>query len=236
MRKFLATLLLLVPLASFAAHDFERDSSEKADAATAVITDYPFSIACLVKSENNADAQIIAYVGNGAGLSRAQASLGGSTVGDPAQTSVIDTLGTAATVNTASGYTPGTWHSVVAVHSGVANHVIYIDASGVSDATNIALTSFDRTAIGTRRATAVDASFFDGSIAECGFWTAALTQDEATSLNRRYAPSCVRRASLAAYYPMVNDATSLKDIFGTPTALTLVGSTVVSHPRVINCQ
>lgn len=95
-----------------------------------------------------------------------------------------------------------------------------------------------RTSAGARLLDASQIAPTVGRLAECGIWNVALTDAEVATLAKGFAPPCVRRASLVAYYPMVRDTTSLKDLFSaTANNLTLAGTTAVAdHPRVLNCN
>ena len=236
--NLLVAAVLWLPSLTFAAHDF-NGTDGKGVGSAAEVTDYPFSISCWVNSDSATAAQNAAYVGNGAGTARAQLSLDGNVAGDKFGAYSVSSGGASAGAVTSTGYTAGTWHHFTAVYASATSRAAYIDGgSKGTNATSVATSSYDTTILGVRRASGTDAGYLDGRLAECGMWSVELTDDEATVLSKGFAPPCVRRASLLAYYPMVRDSTSLKDLFSaTANNLTLAGTTAPSdHPRIINCQ
>ncbi len=72
-------------------------------------------------------------------------------------------------------------------------------------------------------------SFFKGSIAEFGIWSAALTADEIASLAKGMTCDKIRPQSLVFYAPLVRD---LIDQKGGLTITNNNGATVANHPRV----
>ncbi len=76
-----------------------------------------------------------------------------------------------------------------------------------------------------RRATEIYAK---GRIAEVGFWSVTLTQDEITALAKGASPLSIRPQSLFFYAPLVRDAIELRN----GSTLTVSGATVAEHPRI----
>lgn len=238
MKKLLA-LTLLLPRMAFGAIDF-NGSTGIASAASAEVTGVPLSFACLVNSDSATAGQVAFAVDdfNEVSSDSFRLQLRGPVGGDPAS-AVTVTAGTQTQADTSTGYSTGTWHSVVVVFASTTSRAAYIDgASKGTDATSSVPTGIDATEMGGVTINSVGSSFFDGKVAECGVWSTTLSDDDAAALGRFFAPPCVQRASLVAYYPTIRDATSLKDLFSaTANNLTLAGTTAVAdHPRVINCQ
>jgi hypothetical protein len=72
---------------------------------------------------------------------------------------------------------------------------------------------------------------WDGRLAECATWDRILTAGEITAVGaKNFSPSCFR-SSLVEYLPLVRDVKSL--VRG---AVTLTGTAVQAHPRVIQCH
>lgn len=239
--KRLIAALLLWPALALGAHDFDG-STGYASGAAAEVTAPALTLACWVKSDSDTAAQIALAVGdfNITPPNSLRLQLRGPSAGDPIS-AVSVAAGTQVQADTSSGYTTSTWHSVVAVFGSTTSRDAYRDGGNKgSDTASSSPSGIDSTQIGaiTTTASMTTATFFDGRIAECGVWNVALTDDEVASLAKGFAPPCIRRASLIAYYPMVRDTISLKDLFSaTANHLTLAGTTAVAdHPPIINCQ
>lgn len=69
-----------------------------------------------------------------------------------------------------------------------------------------------------------------GTIAECAFYSAALTDAEILSLARGFTPDQIRPQSLQFYAPLVRH---LQDLRGGRAITNNNGATVATHPRII---
>jgi len=137
-----------------------------------------------------------------------------------------------ATLVTTAGYTANTWTHAAAVFTSDTSRTLYLSATAVTNALNIADatgTAFTSMAIGRRHVVGTTPQYFTGRIAEIGIWTAALTATEILSLNAGASPDQVRPQSLAFYAPLIRD---LQDVRGGLAITNNNGATVVDHPRI----
>ena len=230
---------LALALPAWGAMQF-NGSTEYAMSSTAEVTATPLTLACWVKPTSVAATAVIFLSGNlNAHYFKIHAfagSLGGVT--NP----VLAQQGGGAGSNfaqTSTGWTAGTWHSMVAVFASSTSRAAYIDGgSKGTNTTSETPANISATLIAAGRDNLNNITQHSAiTVAECGIWNVALTDDDAYSLGKGFAPPCIRRSALVAYYPMVRDATSLKDFFSaTANHLTLTGGTVSDHPPIINCQ
>lgn len=240
----LILLALLIPQVVWGAHNFGGTTADWASAAVVEVTDDPFTVACWGRSESDTADQVAFGIADSASGNNSDFRLNfaGAAVGDPIRAFVKDSGGTNAVAITSSAFTANTWHHATTVFASDTSRAAYIDGGSKGTNTDDQPTaSLDVTTIGAVRREAPTSATtipFDGDIAECGVWNVELTDAEVATLAKGFAPPCVRRASLIAYYPMVRNTTTLKDSFSaTANNLTLNGTTAVSdHPRVINCQ
>lgn len=234
---------------AWGAQDF-NGSTEWGESSTVEVSAAPMTI-CAWGNADNATGNH-----NAVGVSKEGGSTteyfilnwSGAVAGDPIRAVVAGELigspsifGIAATT---TGYSAGTWHHGCTVFASSTSRSAYIDGGSKGSNTDDRTPSgVNRTSIGTAWSggsggAPTRGAAFSGHVAEVGIWNVALTDDEVATLAKGYAPPCVRRNALVAYYPMVRDATSLKDLFSaTANHLTLTGGTVSDHPPgIINCQ
>lgn len=83
--------------------------------------------------------------------------------------------------------------------------------------------------VGARYSNSVLGSYYAGSLAEIGVWSAVLTADEIASLARGVTPDKIRPQSLVFYAPLVRN---LQDARGGLTITNNNAATVANHPRV----
>ena len=106
---------------------------------------------------------------------------------------------------------------------------LYVDgAEVVSGGSMGTLQDLNRIGIGAFVRASI-ALHFDGEIAECGMWSATLTQPEIASLAKGMTCNLVRPQSLAFYAPLMRN---LQDVKGGLTLTNNNTATVANHPRV----
>lgn len=225
---------LCVAYAAFGAENF-NGTTDKAVSTTPESTVLPFTICARGRSSNTTGNQVAAGFSRVAFNDYYLLIWGGAISGDPASAALTDGV-TGVTADSTSGYSANVWASACAVFTSATSRAGYIDGGNKgTNTTSVTPAASDRFEVGVLERTS-PLAFFAGDIAEVGLWSVALTDDDVAML-AKYAPPCVRRDALYAYYPMVNDSTTLKDIFSdVPNNLTLTGGTNAPHPQVINCQ
>ncbi len=140
-------------------------------------------------------------------------------------------------VTTGFPLTNGTWfHIAFAIDWTTNPDSVTLWVDGASQSLTLAAGSNNATpSIGTpikaRIGSLIDASGFswDGQLAEMAVWPGyLLTDSEAVSLSKRYAPFVVHPAGLETYPQMIREVIDYKGI-----ALTNQGTTVADHPPII---
>lgn len=234
MRKLLA-LFLLAPRLLWGAENFDG-STAWAILGSAEITNEPVTFCAWVNTNSNTTTQIIYDLHDSAAAqNRHSVRVFMSSAGViSAQSSDGAAQSSSSTTGTLSN---NTWHHACGVIASITSRTSYLDGTAGTEDTNSRDTNtFNQTTIGVTGGTTQIVPW-NGEIAEVGVWNVALTTAEIASLAKGFVPTCIRRASLVSYYPMVRDTTSAKDIVTTATNLTFAGTVAVAdHPRVINCQ
>lgn len=178
---------------------FVSASSQKLEAAAAVVTAYPFTMAVWVNAVTMSATQTAISVGNSATTANYYA---------------LGTLSTAkmffesanATTNDATGATTlntGVWNHLAVVAVSAANITVY--ANGISDGTSTTgrtATGINRTDIGALNSGGVFSSFFNGQIEQGAIWSVGLNSDEIKALAKGVSPLRIRPASRTNYVPI----------------------------------
>jgi hypothetical protein len=215
------------------ARAFTAASTQYLSCASAPVTTYPLTLAAWVRPVALSGARAILGVGVNGGTHRIlmQHNFGG---GLHLQITAIDAEG-AAGGTLASGLTAGSWAHVAGVFESNSNTTWtpYINGSSsglVRSDGNITRnpSGLNFLGVGARFATTVGLPY-DGDIAECGIWNAALTAAEIASLAKGMTCDKVRPQSLVFYAPLVRD---LIDYKGGLTITNNNTATVANHPRV----
>lgn len=235
--RLLAALLSLA-LPAWGAMNF-NGSTEWAESSTVEISATPLTICArgvATSATANNNAVSISFA-NPTNTRLFALNWRGADAGDPIIAQQVGDT-TNASASTSTGYSAGVWHHGCAVLTSNSSRAALID--GASKGTNTtdtgASTGVNRTSVATVWLAAARGAAFGGGLANVGFWSVALTDENVASLAKGYASHCIRPDQLAGDYPMVRDTTSLKDHAGSPNHLTLTGGTVSNHPRTTNCQ
>lgn len=230
MKRLIATLLLLAAPA-WAALDFDG-SNDFASIDSSEVTGTPVTICCWVQPETvSGITTIFSLVASSGGHYH---SIRGDTDNDrvDARTST-GSPGAAST--TGSVLTSNAWHHACGVFASSTSRTAYVD--GGNSATNtdsITPNTIDRTKMG---AFTTDNIVWNGDLAECGLWNIALSAENVATLADGFAPPCVRRDALLAYWPIVRETTTARDLFtGMQSNLAITEAVVDAHPRVVSCQ
>jgi hypothetical protein len=238
-RIILATLLLAAPARAAIVLD---GSNTWGMADVAEVTGVPVTICGWGNTTSNTQDNTIFALDVSAVQTRAEIriQLSGAQGGDPGRTTAQQG-GSAAEPLTSTSYTINNWFVVCGVHSATNSHTVYLNGGGkVTDTTNVTPANINHTTIGGYRNGSAGSCCnekFAGRVAEVGLWNVALTDADVTMLTK-YAPPCVRRDKLVAYYPLLNSAVALLDFFGaSANNLTRNNNpTEGAHPNVMYCQ
>lgn len=199
---------------------------------SAVVSGYPFTMACCFNSNDDASIQALLFVGDKDSDVQYHAMLAnGAAGGDPICANSRDAGGDCNAVTT-TGYSPNMWHHACALFIAPNDRRAYIDggSEGFNDTSRTPV-GIDRVAVGVL-GRSVLGWYMSGRIAEAAIWNIDLSVDEIKSLAGGVSPLKVRRQNLRAYYPLVRDDDLDRwkygyhlDDFNNPT--------VGEHPRLI---
>lgn len=175
---------------------FASSGSDKLIVATTALTAAPLTIAAWFRCSQVSANQFIAGIFDtgAASVGFAIAALG-AVSGDP-----FSAMANTTQANTSPGYSSGVWHHGCGVFTSSTSRDSYIDGGSVgSSVTDITPTSVDTLAIGVRNDTTPD-GFFDGDIAEVGFWSSALSAANVTALAKGFCPALVSPSTLVFHW------------------------------------
>lgn len=197
----------------------------------ALALSYPFSVAGWFRSTSITTTQIIACAGNltGADDDRTTLQAAGGAAGDPVRCSAVTNGGSAASVDSTTGYTANVWYHACMSCLSSTSRSVYIN--GGSKATTLgsrAMTGLNTFTIGAQRSAGSLGNYFSGDLAELAVWDSALSDADALSLGTGFKPFRVATSSLIFYAPLIR---GVQDVVG-GVALTTSGTTVTAHPRV----
>lgn len=166
-------------------------SSQHFSTANAVVTAYPFTLACWGRSTDATASQYAISIGTG--TPDASLNWGGNAAGDPLR---IVLNGSVRGV-TSTGYTANIWQHGAAVFESSTSRAVYLD--GGSKGIDTASVTFSSPAASTRVGQAYSgASYFAGDIADARIYSRALSDSEVFALyeeGRRGWPTVLRRYS-----------------------------------------
>jgi len=199
----------------------------------AVVSAYPFSMACWFNADDTDHGYSLMWVGDKDVTNYFCALMARGRVGDDSVSALTHQYGaTYEFVDTSSGFSANTWHHACGVWTNNQSRAAFIDggSKGTGTVVSGAMANHDKTAIGASLDSSADA-YFDGGIAEAAIWSIALSDAEVAQLATGLSPLAIRRESLLAYWPLI-DAGYLLDMIGGNTLTSHnVGDHV--HPRII---
>ena len=206
-----------------------NDSTEWLSDDVAAANAYPISMGCWFNVDNITDQHTLMFLGDkdvGNKFMRLDADGNGSD-----RVRILDFATEIGFVDSTTVFSADTWHHALGVFTSNSSRTVYLDGgSSATETTAVtdATADFDRTSIGLSR-DSTPLVPCNGSIAECGIWTAALTAADALMLAAGYSPLFVKPQNLASYDPLIRGIT---DRMG-KISLTASGTTVIQHPRII---
>lgn len=209
-------------------YDFDG-TDDYIEAASAVVTAVPLTMACWFNPDNVTATVIAMSVSANTGSESQRLQLAGAVAGDRvrAQTSGG---GSIAQASSASGYSASTWQHAAAIFSADNNRRAYLNGvGGTANTTNISPAGMNQTNIGCVWASGARVGFMAGLIAEAAIWAAALSDDEIASLATGIRPSLIRPQSLVFYAPLVREVIDHRD----GISLSVSGAVVADHTRRI---
>jgi hypothetical protein len=185
----------------------------------------PLTLACWFNSTLDSTNQGLVAISN-TNTNYFALIAGGAVAGDPLRASV-NQAGSAASAESTTGYSVNTWHHACGVFSSSTSRSVYLD--GGSSATNTdSKTPSSPSGLFIGAIASLNGLNMSGSIAEVGFWNAALTTEEIASLSKGITCDKVRPQSLVFYAPLIR---LVVDVRGGRSFI-INGTTVSNHPRI----
>lgn len=187
---------------------FDDGSTQYLIRNTAIVTAYPFTMACWANTNDDT-------LGNQGLMSIADKDaadqiweLRFTKTGAPIRPVRFRTVngGSAENCDTSTEWTGSAWHHACAVGTSSTSRTVYLNGAGaVTVTTDITPANLDRNAIGNTANSALSIPM-SGAIAEAAIWSIALAAAEVAQLAQGFSPLLVRPESLVAYWPLVNDS------------------------------
>lgn len=195
--------------------------------AGAVLTVVPISIACWFKPTTATGGHTMIELGSSVLTNRFSLDYGFTT---GLVRAVVTASGTSNTASTAGAATIGAWNHFCAVFaSSTDRRVFWNGGSKGTNATSRTPASIDKTLIGKLSSGLNEAA---GDIAEMAVWSVTLSDAEVALLATGVSPYSVQRASVAAYWPLLGQASPEPDRVGA-FPMTLAGTPPqVAHPFI----
>lgn len=139
---------------------------------------------------------------------------------------------TTGSVTDTTAVTLNTWYHVAGVFTAYDNRSLYVNGVFIGNdtaAVNVSTDTWNDPFYGTRVRLSTFDFNWDGQIAECGIWSAALTAEEINSLAKGIKPPMIRPQSLEVYSPLNGHPNDLLD--NNPPTLTGTPTPSLQHPR-----
>lgn len=228
MKTRVLALLIAVPALAFAARGF-NGTSAYLRTTTLPVTAPPFTMACWFwVNDLSATYAVLALSRDSVQVDGFRILAEGSTAGSPLRADTI-VNGGGGIARTSTSLVSGQWMHAAGVWASTSSRRVLLNGGGaVTDTTSVGAPVLDAFDIGARSFTGTIGLFIPGRVAEVGVWSAALTDDEISSLARGVSPLLVRPSALVFYAPLVRDVAD----FRAAMAITDTATTVVDHPRV----
>jgi hypothetical protein len=180
------------------ARSFASASSQYLEAATAVVTGYPFTLSCWFWSNDTTGAYNLLNVFNNTTTGQAFQLLAAGTVA----AKPVRFLAGLQAADSTTAYTANVWNHACAVGTSATSRAVYLNGgSKGTSVTSATATGLNVTTIG-RRSTSAPGQYLNGRMAECAVWNAALNDQEAAALAAGVRPIDVRPLSLVGYWPI----------------------------------
>lgn len=194
------------------ARNFVAASTQYLEQATAIVSAYPFTMACWFKSSDTTNDQALMCLGQTANVDDSHVMFAaGNVAGDPvkAQSNNAGVIGAAVS---STGYSSGVAAHACAIFATATDRRAFINGgSKGTNATNILSPgTLSKTSIG-RLTLSASARFMQGDIWEAAMWNVALDDSEVAALGRGFCPTMIRPASLIGYWPLFGVASPEPD-------------------------
>lgn len=201
----------------------------KETASTGLVSGWPLTLFCRVKSSNLTTTQFAAcYIYTNSPYSAVSLICNGPAVGDPL---VLSRFGASNSVSSES-YASGAWRNVAGrISSNTVSSITVDNTIDAGPSTSVAFSNASAMMVGARLIPGFDGGL-TGSVAAVAMWSAALDDAEVASLVAGFSPRRVRPQSLRWYAPLVRELVVPSRYVYPSSALANVNAATVSdHPR-----
>lgn len=213
------------------ARDFSEGSTQYLYAASAPATAVPVTMACWFNPDTVSNQDVlICLVQDSSPWAQFSLRARGDLAYDYINAMAYNGA-TAGAAKSTSGFSASTWQHACGVFVSSTSRYAYLNGGNKgSNTTNVTPSGIDSVFLGAIRTGAPDGNL-EGSLADVGIWTAALTDDEVLMLAKGLSPLMVRPGSLVFYARLIR--TEDWDMVG-GISLTAVNSPgVVAHPFLL---
>jgi hypothetical protein len=206
------------------AYNFVAASSQYLSAASAPVSSPPFTLSCRFYVENTSTTgRVLIGLDNASGTDFYALLLSSSNVIFNASS------GGSAQIGSSVLFSINQWNHACAVVSSITNRELFLNGASVGTSTDSKNPAISLLKIGTRTSNGVVGNFMQGSIAEVGIWSVALTAAEIASLSKGATCNLVRPQSLAFYAPLIRN---LQDVKGGLAITNNNTAIVADHPPI----
>ena len=157
----------------------------------------------------------------------------GAVAGDPAGLLISDSGVNREFPNTSTSYSSGTWAVFSASNPTTSSHSIFLNGGGKGTSTVTVNPTIGTavTQVGCRNEAGVDASFWNGNLAEVAWWSVALSDRQQAGIGKGACPLLVSM-KVVAYWPLWPGNTGTETGLIRGTALTATGTASARHAPV----
>lgn len=216
------------------ARSFSSASSQYLSYGSAWVAAEPLTMACWFNPTSDTVAQTLMSICDTDAANSFSLNIG-SGASDSA-TATTTASGSGAAAVTLNRITPNAWNHAAAVFTSSSNRSIFVNNNTASNALSRVVSGLDTSYIAAQHNGTSLSNYFNGLIAECAIWSAALTTNEIKALWKGRSPLTIRRQALIAYYPLGGfQGQSDRDFWRSGLTLSSSNSpTWGDHPRVVH--
>jgi hypothetical protein len=214
------------------ARSFVSASSQYLSVSNAIVTAYPFSMACWFYVLNVTAICTLMSIADTAGANDWwRISCQGTVAGDPIQFA-SRAAGSPLNSSTSTSYVANQWQHACAVCAAANDRVVFLDGGGKGTGTGTNTpTGLDTFGVGAR-IEVTPGDFMSGRIAWATIWNVALTDAQVLQLAQGMHPLLMRRQSIVGCWPLGMGSPDV-DVSGGVHNLTLVNTpTIGDNPRL----
>lgn len=207
-------------------------SNDDLSVASAVVSAYPFTMACWFNANNfTADQGLMSLYDSATdNTNNHRLNLEATTGKVVART--VNSAGTLGAAVTTAGASSGTWLHACGVWASATSRTAYVNGgSANTNATNLTPGALNATGLGAFLDTVPD-RYFNGALMEVAIWNVALGSAEVAVIgSNAICPLLVRPEALVAYWPLIGGLSPEPDYVG-GFNLTVNGAVESDHGRM----